>query len=143
MDEDVQLGPELLREDGLDKSDQCSQQWQEIEKLLKRDQRRAALLMWCCVGLLALGLLSLLVAFSLAPWFERPPLEPGAQSPPVTLSGELVREGIPIFGVWCLGLSPIFAVAWFFFSRMVDKKALRARLASIELLLRKGANDGT
>lgn len=142
MDDDIRLGRELLQQNGLDNPSAYVEQWREIEKLLKRDQRRGRLLMWCCLGLLTAGVVSLLVAFSLAPWFDRPFRDPGAPPPPVTLAEELIQEGIPIFGMWCLGLSPVFAVAWFFYSRGADHKALAARLRNIEMHLRKGPNDG-
>lgn len=139
MNDSDGLGQELLRQNGLGSPGDNVDQWREIEKLLQRDQRRGRLLMGCCLGLLVLGVLSLLIAFSLAPLFDRPFRVPSVPPSPVSFAEELIGEGLPLIGMWCLGLSPVFAAAWFFYSRVADQKALRARLLSIELLLRRGS----
>jgi hypothetical protein len=154
MDDDIRLGRELLQQNGLGNPGAYVEQWREIEKLLKRDQRRGRLLMWCCLGLLTAGVVSILVTLTSWLWMDYPGstyflatrgwLDIPYSRPiaPVSFTHELVRQGLPIFGGWCLCLSLAFAVAWFFYSRGADHKALAARLRNIEMLLRKGPNTG-
>jgi hypothetical protein len=152
MDDDIRLGRELLQQNGLGTPGAYAEQWREIEKLLKRDRRRGRLLMWCCLGLLTAGVLSIFTSVAEWMWFHdlsylmtsRDWFVWGHSSSirPVPLAQELVRQGLPILGGWCLCLSFIFAVAWFFYSRGADHKALAARLRNIEMLVRKGPNTG-
>lgn len=159
MDNDRELSGGLLEQEGLSTAEYVNREWREIERVLRRDRRRAAALMWLAVGLVATALICFLAFATYAFAFDRgayraslrehralvgggaPFDSPEAQEAyapsPVSFWKELALEGLPIIAAWSFGLAILLAVVWFFFARVVDAKALSVRLANIELRLRE------
>ena len=135
MTDDNTLGPELLKHNGVSSPERLEGEWRELERLLEADRRRAGVVKWLAAGLLALGAISFVVfiALSTTVFVEYAP-------PPVSFLAEFVTEGLPIIGAWSLGLGIAVGLLWFLLSRMVDTRAMKVRLASIELQLRSDGN---
>lgn len=135
MSEDSSVGPGLLKQNGLNSAERLEKEWRELERLLDADRKRANLVKWLAVGLLVLGCTCFAGFLSLALSVYR-----DYDPPPVRFLAEFVREGLPIVAACSVGLGIAFGTIWFFFARMVGLRAMKVRLASIELQLRSGGD---
>ena len=136
MDEEPKLGAQIIRSQGLSTPERLEREWRELHALLDLDRRRTWFVKWVALGFLIVGVVSI-VGFLVLGTTVLSDYKP----PPVHFFGEFVTEGLPIIGGWSLVISAATGVVWLILARVVEVRAMKVRLASIELHLRSGTTQ--
>lgn len=138
MSEENELGPELLKQDGLSVGEIIAEERRQLEKLVQHEQRTSRLLMRIALVALAVMLISLLVVplvlvlmhLSGSGWGEH-----------VKDDWVLLTLPLNVTAIASAIVAVVCGLFAFLHDRTVRNKQISMHLANIEMLLRKPFDD--
>jgi len=130
MSDDQAVGGELLKQNGLARSEVVQEESNEIRRLLERDGRRVGILRWLTIICFATPLAAF-VSLAVCTAFVKLLAGPDPSSWWLALPHVLSVLSIP-----AIPLGVLSGIVLLFLSRSVDHRAIQARLAMLEARVR-------
>ena len=145
MSNEKNLGLELVKQNGLHSTERLETEWRELQQQLEADRKYRVRSLGClAAGLIAAGIFCTGASFFLLAieyWDYR--VDSGVQTPArVTFVEEFVTEALPYIGMGLFGLGVLLVPVWYVATWLARTRAIKVRLAAIEMQLRSMEDKG-